>query len=348
MASPLAVVWTVAIGLAALSSATMAALILARLRRTLVERKDPERRARITKALIHYALADGETPTFDLRNHRERSLIAEIALDAAAIMRGAARARLVDFLASVGLDRQLRRQARRGRMNERIAALEALRLFPNPQTLKLLQRAEHSHDLRICLAALRALTEVGASPAINELLALAARPDAHKSPALGELIYTCAAANLPDALAAFESKPPREARLMLARALGDTGEIAALASLMDAADDPDPEVRAAVIGALGALGFNDAVPALAAATEDGDWRVRLRAAEALGRLSAGFHAPYIERLLHDEVWWVRHRAEETLRKLRDDAVVQLARTASPQGSARDGEADAATRSGVVS
>jgi HEAT repeat protein len=77
-------------------------------------------------------------------------------------------------------------------------------------------------------------------------------------------------------VAELESRDPRR-RADAAFGLGQTGDEAALAPMLRAAEDPDPEVRAATIGALRVgcfRGGNETFPALEAAGDDPDPRLR--------------------------------------------------------------------------
>lgn len=322
MPGPLSLIWMTALVLMLLAVGTLAALIVARVRREHEERADPNRRDRISKSLLQFAMAGGEQPALAVSNAVERKILIETALDAAQIMRGPAKERLVQFLRDIGLDERLRRQTRRGSLRDRLAALEALRLFPDARTIATLRRAEHSRDLRVWLAALRTRTEVDAGPDMFGLMELAARPGASKSQIMHELVAARAHVNLLEALRALNSARGLP-RALLIRAIGETGQREALAPLQVALHNPDPETRAAAAGALGALGFAAVADGLARATRDVDWRVRLKAAEAIGRLGLWKHANCLEPLLDDRVWWVRFRAEEALQKLSDISVQDL-------------------------
>ncbi len=342
MPSLLAFVWLSAVALAALACGTMGALILARLYRAHGMTNLPERRAAISKALLHFALSGDTRPNLSIATSVDRMLLIETALDAAAIMRGPARTRLVALLREIGLDERMRRQARRGRTTERIASIEALRLFPDTRTLNVLKHAERSRQLRVVIAALKTRAELGVGADLTRLLEIAARPGAHKSPALYELIETSVEADVPGSLGALASAADPAEKCALLRALGETGKLSCLEPVARAARDDNADVRAAAISALGALGYADAAPVLAAATEDAHWCVRLKAAEALGRIGAFEHHARVARLLEDEVWWVRFRAEEALHKLNERgaahivSVAQSLRALAPQrGAARD-------------
>ena len=313
--SPLTLVWTAALVIVAGAFVALAALIVARLRRERIERADPDRRARISKALLNFAVKGGAPPELNLASSFERRIAAETALDAAPIMREQAKARMVEFLREAGLDSRLRRLARRGTMRDRLSALEALRLFDDAETIATLKRAEASRDLRVWLAALRTRTEIGAGPDMLGLLQFVERPGARRSPVMQDIIVSRTLEHPGEALRALRAVLPPLTRALLVRAIGETGRMEALDPLRAALHDPDPAVRSAAAVALGALGFDAAADALARATRDVDWRVRLKASEAIGRLGLWRQADCLRPLLDDPVWWVRFRAEEALKRL---------------------------------
>ncbi len=315
MTGPLSLIWIMALALVLVAFAALAALIVVRVRREREERSDPDRRARISKALLHFAAAGGPQPAFAISDRIERQTLVETALDTARIMRGPAKARLVQFLRDLRLDKRLRRQARGGSMRDRLSALEALALFPDTETIITLHRAEQARDLRIWLTALQTRTEIGAGPDMPELLEFVERVSARRSPVMLDLIAARARDNFPEALRALRGALPGPTRALLIRGIGESARIEALDPLKVALHNADPAVRSAAAGALGALGFDAAGDALVRATRDVDWRVRLRASEAIGRLDLWRHAECLTPLLDDPVWWVRFRTEEALKRL---------------------------------
>jgi hypothetical protein len=316
MTAMLTVIWVTALGLVGLAFALLGGLIAARLQRRWIERAYPDRRAKISKALIHFAMADGPPPRFALSDRSERRLVVETALDAAQIMRGAAKERLIHFLAQANLGPRLHRQSRRGSLRDRLMAIEALRLFPDAETLTALKHAEASRDLRIWLAALSTRVAIGAGPDMMGMLELARRPGAARSLAMQDLVAACALANPPDALRALNGPLPTHIRALLLRAVGETRYPEAMSPLIVALCHPEGQVRSAAAGALGALGLSEAGGALAHATGDMDWRVRLKAVEAIRRLGLRQHVDSLKPLLADPVWWVRLRAKEAIEALR--------------------------------
>ncbi len=323
MPSALVLIWVTALGLVLVSFCALAALIIARLVREREERKNPNRRARVSKALLNYALVGGKTPSLSIASGAGRQVLIDVALDAALIMRGPSKARLVALLRDIGLDKELRRQSRYGKIRDRVNALEALCLFPDSDTIAALCRAERSPDLRVWLTALRTRAQLGVGPDISGLLDLAGRSGAGRSSTMLDLLAARAKANFREALRALNGDLAIPARALLVRAIGETGQIEAFASLRIALCHPNPQVRSAAAGALGALGYSDAASALVRATRDVDWRVRLKAVEAIKRLGLWLEAPCLELLLQDRVWWVRFRAEEALRGLDDVGIGAL-------------------------
>jgi HEAT repeat protein len=323
-------IWITSLALVLFAFGTLAALVFARVRRERFERSDPNRRSRISKALLHFAVGNGAPPEVNIANRLERQSLVETALDTIQIMRGPARARLVQHLCDIGLDTLLRRMARRGSLRDRLIALEALCFFPDAETLAVLHEAELSDDLRIWLAALQTRVAIGAGPDIFGLLELAERPGARRTPTMYDLIAARVRANFPEALRALREPIPALTRALVIRALGETGLARALEPLRVALHNPDPAVRSAAAAALGQLGFDSAGDALARATRDPDWRVRLKASEAIGQLNLWRHAEHLEPLLNDPVWWVRFRAEEALKRLGEFGARRLKEVAAAQ------------------
>lgn len=315
MPSALQIVWTLSIALATLSLVSLAALIGARLLRQHRDKDLIDRRKHLTNELLRYALSGGEHPVLPVRTQHQRDTATQIALDAFSILDDAARARITDVLCKVSLDASLRSAARRGRIPQRIAALEALRLFPGAATRRSLEQAQASSNFRICLAALRTRVELGDLPYLGAVLKLTERPEGGKSLSLFKILEACVRADLPVALRHLTPDQPPKARIMLLKAIGTTGSWAAFRDIANASIDPDPEVRAAALTALRAMAVPAALPIFTAATQDPDWQVRLKAVEGIGQLGNREDRASIESLLNDPVWWIRFRADEALRRL---------------------------------
>lgn len=315
MPSLLTLIWMSALGLAAFAIVVLASLVAARLIRQRDESADPGRRARVSKALLQYAVKGGPPPKLDLANRIERLAVLETALDALPFLRSQAKDRLVEVLRGHKLDQRLRQQALHASLRDQIAAMEALVLFPDEKTTALLERMEHSDDLRIWLEALRTRTQMESGPDMMGLLARAERPGARRAPILQDLLHARAKQHMDEALAALETDLPPLTRALLLRAIGECQDALALPAIKRALAHEDGAVRSAAVEALGMLGLDAAGPALAQATRDSDWRVRLKACEAIGELGLWRQAKALAPLLHDQVWWVRLRAEEALQRL---------------------------------
>lgn len=329
MPSLLTLIWLTALGLALFACVALAGLICARLLRQRDERDDPDRRARVSKALLQYATKEEPPPKLHLSNRIERLAVLESTLDAWPFLRPQAKQRLEAFLRARGLDKRLRRQARAGSIRDRVGALEALAIFPDAETIAVLKRVERSKDLRIWLEALRTRTAIGAGPDMEGLLQIVERPGARRAPIMHELLLARAKGDPDEALKALQSDLPPLTRALLIRVIGETQRPQALKPIRDALASADGAVRAAAAEALGALGLDAGGAALARAMKDDDWRVRLKACEAIGELGLWRYASSVEKLLDDPIWWVRLRAEEALERL---AVMR--RTGQAGGGAR--------------
>lgn len=304
-----------ALALALFACVALICLVGARLLRQRDERADPDRRARLSKALLAHAVKNAARPKLALRNRVERLAVIETALDALPFLRADAKQRLVDALRDAGLDARLRRQARAGSVRDQIGAMEALVLFPDAETIAVLERLERSSDLRIWLEALRTRTLMGAGPGLRGLIERIDRPGARRAPIMHDLLLTSAKQDMAEALRVLQSDLPPLTRVLLLKVIGECRDPSALKAIKQALSSEDGAVRAAAAEALGALGLDAAGPSLAKATRDSDWRVRLKACEAIGELGLWRHAPALKPLLEDPVWWVRLRAEEAVGRL---------------------------------
>lgn len=315
MPSLLSLVWMAAVALAIFACIALVSLVVARLLRQHDERADPNRRARVSKALLDYAAKNGPAPKLLLSNRIERLAVLETALDALPFLRPQAKERLVALLRDCGLDRRLRRQARKGSLRDQVAAMEALILFPDEQTIELLKDMERSSDLRLWLEALRARALLGAGPDLKGLLELVQRPGARRAPIMEDLLLARVKQNMDEALAALDSDLAPLTRVLLLKVIGESQDARAFGPIKRWLANEDGAVRTAAVEALGSLGLDTAAKPLAKATRDPDWRVRLKACEAIGELGLWRNAKALAPLLDDPVWWVRLRAEEALGRL---------------------------------
>ncbi len=341
-------VWTLSIVLAALSCGVMTALVVARLVRQQRDRDLPARSIQLTLGLLGYCKGEAGPPRLHTRSRHDCDLVMKTALDVARALEGPALDRLVELMRKASLDAYYRRAAVRGHVPDRVAAVELLRMFRDPETSRILRQLEASPSFRVCAAALRTRIEIGDLPDLASVLKLVELPQGGRSLSLFKIVEACVHANLPVALALLAAGLPREAQVMVLKAVGTSRSPMAFTAITRSANDMDPEVRAASITALRALGAPGIAPWLVAALRDADWRVRLKAVEGLGQYGDAQDRAGIEPLLNDSVWWIRFRAAEALQRLeKAGAVVEApgkrkrpaksglkvvaAKTASPKG-----------------
>lgn len=315
--SELQLIWLVSLALAAAALVWMTALILARLLRERADRRRAHDRAVIQQVWLDLLAGHGDA-VGRLRQVRGRArLMAESLLEVVALVRGAERERLIATLQAFDVDSVFRRRLLRGSAAGRLAAAEALSIFPGEAGVAALRRAlvaTRSGELRVAL--MRSLSDLSAPPGLNEVLGDVRGRRASESllylPLLGRLV-----ANRPmEGLQAFgDGGTVGPARVLLAEALGASGDFRVLQPLCFAAAAPDEELRIAAVRGLAALGHPAAEQAILAALDDPVWMVRAAACEAAGRIGLRSAIAALARQLDDSVWWVRFRAGEALAAL---------------------------------
>ncbi|WP_332641512.1 HEAT repeat domain-containing protein [Brevundimonas sp.] len=315
--SGLLLIWSTSVVLAAVALLWMIGLIVAR---TWRERGEVRRRDDLH--LIQQVFLDVMNGSGDAVGrlqhvkHRAR-LMAESLLEVIALVRGAERERLISALAAFGVDEIFCRRLSRGSVAGRIASAEALSIFPGDRTREALRRAvagARTGELRVSL--MRSLIEIDAPPALREVLADLGGRKASESLLYLPLIARLVADDTMTALKAFgDPQVAGEARVVLAEALGASGDYRALRPLCIAARAPDIELRIASIRALGALGHPAAEPTILTGLQDRIWIVRSASCEAAGRIGLISAMPRLEEQLDDPQWWVRFRAGEALAAL---------------------------------
>jgi HEAT repeat protein len=117
------------------------------------------------------------------------------------------------------------------------------------------------------------------------------------------------------ALAFARTDLPTSARVMLADALGGSGDYRILPVLSEAAMGQEPRIRAAGIKALGRLMHPACEPVLARGTLDKDATVRGASAIAIGDAGLTSLIPRLVGLLDDLQWWIRFQAAQSLTRL---------------------------------
>lgn len=312
--SELSLIWLSSVALAAVALIWMSGLIVAR-----VLRERGEVRRRRDLHLIQHAFLDIMSGSGDavgrLQGVRRRArLMAEALLDVIAMVRGAERERLISALRAFGVDDTFCRRLFRGSVAGRMVAAEALSIFPGDSIRTSLRRAlagARAGELRVGL--MRSMIEIGAPPGLHEVLGDLRGRRASDSLLYLPLIARLVADDTRTALQAFgDPQVTGDARVILAEALGSSGDYRVLQPLCMAARAPDSELRIAAIRGLAALGHPAAEPAILAGLSDDVWMVRSAACEAAGRIGLHSAIPRLETQLDDPVWWVRFRAGEAL------------------------------------
>lgn len=326
-------IWTASLLLAAAALLWMTALIVARLFRERSEARRERDRHLIQQAFLDI-MAGSVDAVGRLRGVRKRArVMAEALLGVVGMVRGAERERLIDALGAFGLDRVFQRRLSRGSIAGRIVAAEALSIFPGAAGAAALRRTlgeTRSADLRVSLW--RALIDLGETPALEAVLRDLRGRKASDSLLYVPLIVSIATIDTSAALRTFADPDlPAEARLILADALGRSGDYRVLEPLFQTARAPDDELRIASVRGLGSLGHPSAEPAILAALEDPVWMVRAAACEAAGRIGLVLVIPQLGSQLEDPVWWVRFRAGEALVALGEPGRERLVRSLAEGG-----------------
>lgn len=314
----LLLIWMTAGALAAVTLIWMIILIIARVLREREEARRQRDWSMIQQAFLDIMNGSGDAVDGLRRVKHRPKLMAEALLEVISLVRGGSeRDRLISALDAFGIDDIFRRCLSRGSVAGRIASAEALSIFPGERTRAALRQAlekTHAHELRVSL--MRSLIEIGAPPALREALSDLSGRRGSDSLLYLPLIAKLVADDPMNALRAFgDPEVAGEARVVLAEALGASGDYRTLRPLCVASRAPDVELRIAAIRALAALGHPAAESAILAGLQDRVWIVRSASCEAVGRI--GLHAaiPLLESQLGDPEWWVRFRAGEALAAL---------------------------------
>lgn len=309
--------WWTSIVMAAAALAWMVALIVARLLRDRREARRAEDRRRVQQAFLDVMAGSGDAIGPVRGIARRARLTAEALLDVLALVRGAERERLISALAGFGIDDRFRWRLTRGSEAGRIAAAEALSIFPDERNRVALREAlgrARTAGLRVAL--MRSLIDLGAPVDLREVVGDLGRRRGAESLLYLPLIARLVGDDPEAALRLFaDADLPGQGRVVLAEALGRSGDFRAIEPLALTAFAPDVELRIASIRGLAALGHPAAEASVTAGLSDPAWTVRSAACEAAGRIGLRSTIPLLSEHLGDPVWWVRFRAGEALAAL---------------------------------
>lgn len=318
----LALLWTYALSLVAISIAGMTILVLRRIQR---ERGDT-RRSKNRHAFIVALLAPNAEPGSRAAplTALDGETTAETLLEILTLVRGAERERIIETARDKGAPPILRKQLAKGCIRKRILAAEALGFFPEPETVRALRLAEHDLDARVQVAALKSMVELGSPLSINDLLARIPAEGSRRLSSLVGVLRMAVASQPAEAIDAL-SRPglATSVRIALIDSLAATHASGSVDRVAALTDDENIEIKAAAIQALGVLAHPTSASIIAKALSDQDWRIRLKAAEAAGRLGLMEFSEPLCALLSDEIWWVRFRASEALAALGEKGIAAL-------------------------
>lgn len=101
-------------------------------------------------------------------------------------------------------------------------------------------------------------------------------------------------------------------RFSIIAALGELGDLRALALLQDALGSQNELMQTAAIGSLGELGDDRAVPLLTPFAQNSDWQIRYRVAQALSRFDSPEARSTLELLAQDEMEQIAQEARNSL------------------------------------
>lgn len=301
---------------AAAAVAWMVLLILARIIHDRLEVRRARGRGAIVQSYLE--LMRGDLDAMDRLSRRKGSVpvMAEAFLNVLDMVRGGERERLIESLDAFGFDTMLRKLMKRAEPTAKLAAIEALAAFPGAETEAALRRATHGPGAELRLAAVSSLLTIGAAIDLPELLAEMQR---RRDPWSGSMIDTfklIAERQPGDCATAFgRTDLPVPVRVMLANALGASGDYTILPILAEAVGDSSPMIRVAGIKALGRLMHPACGPVLARGAADPDPRVRAAAAMAIGDTGLTALIPRLVTLLEDSTWQIRFQAAEALARM---------------------------------
>lgn len=326
----LALLWWGSLTLALAALAWMGGLVAARFSRERASRSRDRDRGRLRAACLAIVSGHGDAAE-GLRPYRHRArLMAEGILEFEAIVRGVERERLILAYELVSADARFRQRLFVGSRAGRLAAAEALALFPSDDTEQALNRAvESGGDAELTAAAVRSLVDLDRPPPLGRLL-----DDLEARKLTDSLVYLPVVRRLvalsPDeAMNRLDSRHTLPAaRVLLADAIAATGDYRAVPPLQRAARADRPEIRMAAIRGLGLLAHPASISSLTQALSDPDWEVRAAACEAVARTCANEGVADLVERLSDDVWWVRFQAAEALTRLGPSGLTALVRAAS--------------------
>jgi HEAT repeat protein len=308
----LALLWLGSWLLTGVALAVVIGLILARL--------FAERRSRRGETLrrVYVAQLLGTAPIGAVPGRPADDILTDVSLELARMVRGEDREALLARAKTLRVPERLRRRLRRGRVQVRLGAAEALAHFHDDESLAALRGALDDGSSHVRLTAALALAQHDASLPVSmlverlgigtrehsrigiellreigrhrpeEVAALLWQPNvpAGAKAAAAEALMSSAHYDVVPLIAELALNSSDESAELPAyiEALGGLGHPAAAAAVLNELHSSQPRVRAAAAAAAGRIGIFEAAERLAALVGDAHWQVRFQAATALSRL----------------------------------------------------------------
>lgn len=333
----------------ALNVVTIAAILAAKVLRTLNESRLQSRRDHLEPALYEY-LATGEVSPI-LHQAEDKDFLAYLIVEILNQVRGSQGRQLVELAGELGLvERDLERLDSRQRWR-RAKAAENLGYYGGADAVGPVSGLLTDRDETVRAVVAHALSRLGtedAAQALAKRLVSSSELTSLRMAENLERIGPLAVHPLIELLEG-EKEEERQAQVFAAQVLGSLRVADARPALCRAIQRHwNTDLRAQATQALGRIGDPDDVPVILEAAEDTSWPVRVQAANALGMIGAVSTVPTLENLVTDEEWWVRLNASRALVNMGPEGESALTRLLeSPDRFARDRAAAAMEERGVT-
>lgn len=333
----LALIWSIALLLAAVALGILTGLAGQRVWRAAAERRTAFRRQRIKVNVLAYledeVANDGVRATLGPAG---AAALAPVIRELGAIVRGKSRNRLIALGRELGLVAHFVQALDHWRPADRAQAARDLQLFDEPRVVAALRARLADRSYLVRLAAARSLVRLGAIEDLAALIHRLTEPGGRAPPrTLGRLFRELAPTHGPELVALIRADVPVPIRAHALDALSVAKDIGAIAAIRALASDPAKEVRIAGLRTLERLAHPAAARAVRRALVDREPVVRAEAARCAGHLGLEAAVDDLGRLLEDQVWGVRKAGVEALGRLGEGGRAVLLRARAEGGAAAD-------------
>ncbi len=260
---------------------------------------------------------------------RHREVLGDLILAALRLTTGEVVPRLREAARALGLVDRWTAALADHRWWVRAEAVRALGLVRDPASVDTLLAALNEPHEEVRAAAVDALGRIGDARCAPALLAQLHDESRHQRARLIEAIRCLGPSIMPVLLEHARALASNTA--MMVDIVGIVGGTAAIDSLLEWTDAPEPSLRVAALRALGSIGLDDRGFFYALRhLDDGDPEVRGMAARALGRIGRQEAVPYLAQHLDDE-WLVAAHCATGLRRLGTAGAAALERRLLTEG-----------------